>query len=92
MNPTISTWPVESSCTMAGARPSILSKSICICPHKLLLQHAVKQKARRFFEPAGLLIFISALYLASTGLRRHVRRVMVVMMMAMCEGNHEPLC
>jgi hypothetical protein len=45
------------------------------------------------FEPAGLLIFISALYLAFTGLRRHVRRVMVVMMMmAMCEGNHEPLC
>jgi hypothetical protein len=37
-------------------------------------------------------MLISALYLTSTGLRRHVRRVMVVMMMAMCEGNHERPC
>jgi hypothetical protein len=43
-----------------------------------------------FIEPAGL-IFISALYLTLTGLRRHVRRVMVVMM-AVCEGDHERLC
>jgi hypothetical protein len=50
------------------------------------------KKPADLFEPAGLLIFISALYLAFTGLRRHVRRVMVVVMMAMCEGNHEPLC
>jgi hypothetical protein len=35
---------------------------------------------------------MSALYLILTGLRRHVRPVMVVVMMAMCEGDHERLC
>jgi hypothetical protein len=49
------------------------------------------KKPADLVKSAGRWMLISALYLTSTGLRRHVRRVMV-MMMAMYEGNHEQLC
>jgi hypothetical protein len=62
-----------------------------MCPHNVLLQQGQNKKPADLLEPAGLFIFISALYLIFTGLRRHIRRVMV-MMMAMCEGDHVPLC
>jgi hypothetical protein len=50
-----------------------------------------KKKPADLVESAGRWMLISALYLTSTGHRRHVRRVMV-MMMAMYEGNHERPC
>src|SRR5258708_1866918 len=82
----MSTSPVESSCTMAGARPSILSKSICIWFLRLfrVLSSAQNKKPADFvggpnpYDCAGL---------ADTDLRRHVRRV--VMMMAMSQRKHE---
>jgi hypothetical protein len=65
---------------------SIIFVSCRFAPNRLRAKIVVerKQKARRFL-PAGLNRMI-ALYLVLTGLRRHVRRVMMVM--AMSDGNH----
>jgi hypothetical protein len=49
------------------------------------------KKTADLVKSAGRWLVISARYLTFTGLRRDDRRVMV-MMMAMYEGNHEQLC
>src|SRR5579864_1229377 len=88
MKPTISTSPVEPSCTMAGARPSILSKSISIGrPLKFNGKQEPKSKKPAESKCRRAIHLMSALYLLLTGPRRHVRRVMMVM--AMSDGKHD---
>jgi hypothetical protein len=83
MKPTIRISPVASSWTIAGAKPSILAKSIFIAFSGLPAQ---RKSPPRFHLSAGSNLRIALdLYLAS--LRRHLRP-MVVMVAMMDRRKH----
>src|SRR5256885_16187761 len=84
MKPTMSTSPVESSWTIAGARPSILSKSICI-----FFPRDLKRKTK---SPPDLcrrgLVSYDCAGLSLAGPHRHVSHMMMVMMTMESRGKH----